>query len=356
MVGDLREPLTNLEIRYKMTLPIHIYPLFENALRHHENLSLDEHRNEIGSFCAGFSQIADRNPYAWFTDRKSSDEIASLSTENRMISFPYLKLMCSIMDVDQSAAIFMTDEETARGLGIPRDKWIYLWGCGDASDIWHVSERTDFHSSPSVKMAAEKAMEQAGVSLEEIEYLDFYSCFPCAPRITRNMLGISKDDPRPLTVTGGMPYFGGPGNNYALHAICRMVELLRENPRKFGMVQALSWFISKHSVGIYSKMPPKSPFKPIDPKTYQKDLDRLSGPEIVEEASGKGFVETYTVIHNREGRPVSSIIIGRLEDGRRFLARAEEAEEVYREMMAKEMIGEPGRVKTQEGTNVFTFI
>jgi acetyl-CoA C-acetyltransferase len=169
------------------------------------------------------------------------------------------------------------------------------------------------------------------------------------------MLGISKNDPRPLTVTGGMPYFGGPGNNYALHAISRMVELLREDPEKFGMVQALSWFISKHSVGIYSGTPPHGPYMPVDPKIYQEELDRLSGPEIVEEASGKGRVETYTVIHDREGRPVSSIIIGRLEDGKRFLAMAEESEEVYNEMMAREIIGETGRVQTKEGKNVFSF-
>ena len=353
MVGDMRDPLTSLEIRYGMVMPIHVYPLFENALRHQESLSLEEHRKEIGGFCSRLSRIAATNPYAWFRDAKGSDEITSISPENRMVCFPYTKFMCSIMDVDQSAALFMTDEETARGLGIPRHKWVYLRGCGDASDLWYVSQRIAFHSSPSVKVAAEKAMEMAGVSMEEIKYLDFYSCFPCAPRIAGNMLGISRDDPRPITVTGGMPYFGGPGNSYSLHAICRMVEILRQEPQEVGMVQALSWFISKHSVGIYSGSSPEVPYKPVDPKTYQKELDLLKGPELVEEASGKATLETYTVIHDRDGRPVSSIIIGRLEDGRRFLASGEDKEDVYREMMEREVIGEKGTVNCRQGVNVF---
>jgi acetyl-CoA C-acetyltransferase len=354
LVGDLRDPLTQLEIRYGLTIPVNIYPLFENALRYHEGLSMDEHMEELGSFCAGMSAIAMKNPYAWFRDGRGKEEIISITGENRMISFPYTKFMCSIMEVDQSAAIFMTNEEEARALGIPREKWVYIRGCGDASDIWHVSHRDRLFESPSVKIAAEKAMEQAGVSLDDIEYLDFYSCFPCAPRITRNMLGISKDDPRPLTITGGMPYFGGPGNNYSLHAICRMVEILRENPGKYGMVQALSWFISKHSVGIYSGIPPEGPFNVVDPATYQKELDGLSGTKIVDEAYGMATVETYTVIHDREGRPVSSIIIGRLEDGRRFIAKGEDDEGSLREMMAKEIIGKRGTVKNRGGVNIFT--
>lgn len=355
MVGDLRDPLTPLELRYGMVLPIHIYPLFENALRHQEGLSLDQHRKELGDFCSKLSKIAAENSYSWFRETQETDDIISPSSRNRMICYPYTKSMCSIMEVDQAAALFMTDEETARGLGIPREKWVYLLGFGDASDIWYVSERIDFHSSPSVKVAAQMAMEQAGVLMDEIEYLDLYSCFPCAPRITRNMLGLSKDDPRPLTLTGGMPCFGGPGNNYALHAVCRMVEVLRHNPLKFGMVQALSWFISKHSFGIYSGMPPKGQWGLIDPTPYQKALQKLSGPQIVEEAIGKASVETYTVVHNREGDPISSIIIGRLGDGRRFLARAEGDEEILREMTTRELIGETGRVRNQQGENVFVF-
>jgi acetyl-CoA C-acetyltransferase len=353
MVGDLRDPLTDLELKYGLMFPINIYPLFENSLRYHESLSMEEHLKELGEFCSAFSSIAAKNPYAWFRNSKTSDEIVGADGTNRMVSYPYTKSMCSMMQVDQAAALFLTDEQTANELGVPRSKWIYLLGSGDASDVWHVSERINFYSSPSVKVAVEKATEQGGVSLQEINYLDLYSCFPSATRTTRNTLGIPKDDPRPLTVTGGMPYFGGPGNNYSLHAICKMVELLRQDPAKTGLVQALSWFINKHSVGIYSGMPGPNPWLPVAPESYQVELDKLKGPPLVEEASGEATVETYTLFHDRNGQPVNGVVIGRLDDKRRFLSRVEMDEGTLKAMMKQEFIGKRGKVRHMDGFNVF---
>jgi len=334
-------------------LPINVYPLFENALRHHEGLSIEQHRKELGEFCSTLSRTAAKNPYAWFREGKTSQEIVTSSDSNRMVSFPYTKLMCSIMQVDQAAALFLTDAQTAMDLGVPREKWVFLLGSGDASDIWHVSERLDFHSSPSVKAAVDTAMEHAHLSLHEIDYFDLYSCFPCAPRITRSMLGISKNDPRPLTVTGGMPYFGGPGNNYSLHAICRIVELLRSDPSKIGMVQALSWFISKHSIGLYSGEPTQDRWSPVPPERYQRDLEQLKGPTLVEEAEGFATVETYTLFHDRDGRAVRGVIVGRLDDGARFLANLEKDAPALESLVEEEFIGTRGRVKSRDGLNVF---
>jgi len=355
MAGDLRDPLTAEELKYGLTLPIHIYPLFENALRHHESLSIEEHRKELGEFCAEFSSIASLNDYAWFKTPKSREEIEIPSDTNPMVAFPYTRSMCSIMQVDQAAALFVTNEQTAMELGVPRDKWIYLIGSGDASDIWHVSERLNFFSSPSVKVATEKAMAQADVSLENIDFFDFYSCFPCAPRIVRNMLEISKNDPRPLTVTGGMQYFGGPGNNYALHAICTMAEKLRHNPDSIGLVQALSWFISKHSVGIYASQGKASPKRQIPPESCQAELDKIEGPPLIDQASGDAVVETYTLFHDRSGQPIDAVIIGRLDNGARFLAKIAQDKDLLAAMMENEFIGAKGRVNFKDGFNIFRF-
>jgi acetyl-CoA C-acetyltransferase len=315
-----------------------------------------EHRRELGEFCAGLSAIAGKNPYSWFRNPRTPDEIREVTPSNRMISFPYTKSMCSIMDVDQAAALFMTTVKTARDLGISEEKWIYPIGSGDASDIWHVTERENFYSSPSVKVAADMAMEQSGVSLEEIDYLELYSCFPCAPRIVRNMLQIPKDDPRPLTVTGGMSYFGGPGNNYALHGICKMVELLRNDPHKIGLVHALSWYISKHSVGIYSGDAERSSDNPISAEFYQSRLSMLrqKGPKLVDEARGRATVETYTMFHDRESRPLRAVFAAKQNDGSRFLAQTDE-ESILTAMMEEEIIGEEGRVQRKNGINIIKF-
>lgn len=355
MTGDLRDPVTPLELRYGLALPLHIYPLLENALRHQEGLGIDAHQRELAEFCAGFSAIAARNPYAWFREPKSSQEILAPSEENRMASFPYTKSMCSIMEVDQSAAVFMTDEATAKKLGVPRGNWVYLNGTGDASDIWHVTERPNLHASPSVKVATDTALVQAGVTLDDIRHLDFYSCFPCAPRITRNMLGLAKDDKRPLTVTGGMPYFGGPGNNYALHAICRMVEILRREPEELGLVQALSWFISKHSVGIYSGTPGPLPLRPLPPESSHGEGMEWKGMRVLEQASGHAVVESYMLFHDRRGSPTGGVVVGRLDEENRFLAKVEEDPDLLRSMMREEFIGKSGRVRREEDLNVLRF-
>ena len=355
MVGDLRDPVSNLEQKYGLVLPLHFYPLMENALRFHEGLTLEEQRRELGDFLSRCSAIAAQNPYAWFKTPRTAEEIISPTGSNRMVAFPYTKLMCSIMEVDQAAAVFMTDERTARELGVPEGKWVYLLGAGDASDIWHVTERLNFYSSPSVKVAADKALEQAKIPLSGVGYLDFYSCFPCAPRITRNMLGIPKDDLRPLTVTGGMPYFGGPGNSYSLHAIARLVELLRQDPTKAGMIQALSWFISKHSVGVYSATPGQGPYRPVPSGDYQAELDSLRGPDIVDEASGRAEVETFMLLHDREGKPVSGVVVGRLDSRARFLARPVNDMAVLEAMTKEEVIGKRGKVRPRDGFNIFEF-
>lgn len=355
MAGDLRDPVTELEIKYGLVLPIHIYPFFENALRHHESLSIEEHRKELGEFCAAFSSIAAENPYAWFKNPKSSDQIETADSSNPMAAFPYTRSMCSIMQVDQAAALFMTDEQTAIELGVPRDKWIYLLGSGDASDIWHVSERINFFSTPSVKVAAEKAMYQADVSLQEIDYLDLYSCFPCATRMVRNMLEIPQNDPRPLTITGGMPYFGGPGNNYSMHAICKMVELLRQDKDKIGLIHSLSWFISKHSIGIYAGNGKETPKRQIPPESYQAELNKLKGPPFIEDAFGNAVVETFTLFHDHSGQPIDAVLIGRLVDGTRFLAKPEKDKDLLAAMMESEFIGREGKVRSKDGFNFFEF-
>jgi acetyl-CoA C-acetyltransferase len=167
------------------------------------------------------------------------------------------------------------------------------------------------------------------------------------------MLKISDEDSHPLTVTGGMPYFGGAGNNYSLHAICQMVELLRQDPEKIGMIQALSWFISKHSIGIYSGAPRRKFRSPPSSQRYQKMLDQLKGPSIVEKASGRAVVETYSIFHDGEGEPINAVIIGKLDDDQRFLAHCVNDISALHTMMKQEFIGTGGTVRTIDGINIF---
>lgn len=354
MVGDSRWGNNDVEQRHQVLMPIAVYPLFENALRARRCWSLAEHRTHLGTLCARLAAVARDNPYAWFRDGKSAEEITTVSNNNRMIGFPYPKFMNAIIAVDQAAALLLTDTETARELGIDEERWVYLVGCGDATDHWFVSDRVDYASSPAIRAAGAAALAQARLSIDEIDLFDVYSCFPSAVQIGADMLGIGLDDPRPLTVTGGLPYHGGPGNNYVTHSIATMVERLRQQRGARGLVTGVGWYLTKHAVGIYQSAPPAHPFERADPRTYQATIDAEPHPVLAAEADGPATVETYTVTHDRDGAPALGIIVARLADGRRCWANVTDPDTLAA-MEREEWVGARGVVRHDAATGVNTF-
>ncbi len=354
IVGDKRSPLTEDEQRHQLFVPSHIYALFENAFRYRKGMNLHEHGKELSEFCAAMTCIAKENPNAWFREERKAEDILTVSPSNRMVVYPYTKMMCSMMFVDQSAAVVLMSLAEARRRKIPEDEYIFPVGAGEASDLWYVTHRQHFHESPSARTAAGIALAQADLSMEQVDLIDFYSCFPCVPRIVRDTLGISPDDPRPLTVTGGMPYFGGPGNNYALHAICRMVERLREAPGKTGLVQALSWFLHKHAVGIYRSGDVTQGWERVDPAPYMKEQALLQAPNILDSWDGPATVETYSVVYEG-GEPAFGFVVGRTAGEERILARVEDDPDTLQAMITREVVGENGAVRSDasRGFNLF---
>ena len=357
MVGDGRLGVHEVEVKHGAAAPIQVYPLFENALRAAKGWSIDAHRERLGLLCERLAKVAQNNPYAWFQDGKSAREIATPGPGNRTVGFPYTKYMNAIIEVDQAAAFLMTSAARARELGIPRDRWVYLWGGADATDPWFVTERPAYHYSPALRWMTQKALAGAGVTLEEVSHFDFYSCFPSSVQMTRDALGLAEDDPRPLTVTGGLPYFGGPGNNYCSHAIATMVERLREDPSRRGLVTAMGWFFTKHSAGVYGGEPPPHEWR--SPRPVHGDSWEAEGeprPSLALEPEGAGTVEAYTIMHDRSGQPELGIFIGRLEDGRRFIANAERDPEALRAMTQREMVAQRGRLRHDRGTGISTIV
>ena len=354
-IGDTRRGSSDIELAHGATVPVRIYPLFENALRHHYGRSIEEHQRIIGEMMARFSEVASNNEYAWFRERRLAEEIATPSETNRYIGFPYPKYMNAIMDVDQGAALIMTNVATARKLGVPEEKWVYLWGCGDATDHWFITERVNYHSSPAIRAAGARAFSMAGITIDEPRYLDIYSCFPSAVQISRDALGIAVDDPRVLTVTGGLPYAGGPGNNYVTHSIATMTQRLRDDRDAIGVVTGNGWYVTKHSVAVYSAQPPRNEWRRTDPKTDQAAVDAEPQPQLVAQPSGAATVETYTVIFDRDGAPEVGIVIGRDAEDRRFIANTPPDRALMESMTQREFIGTKGRAgQSPEGTNIFS--
>lgn len=342
-----------VEERHRMSGAIFAYPLFENSIRGSRGRTIEAHRLAMGRLFERFAAVAAGNPLADRRQGFSAEQISTLSAENPYIGFPYTKRMNSNAFIDQAAAIILTSVSKARELGIPQSKWVYLHGCADAHDHWYISDRINHYTSPAMRMVAAETMAMADCSLTDIGAFDLYSCFPSAVEIGCKEMGLAEDDPRGLTVTGGLPYFGGPGNNYVTHSIVEMMNRVRANPGMNGMVTANGNYVTKQSAGIYSTAPPERRFAPKPPKTYQARIDGAKGPPVVEIASGAAKVETYTVMHDRAG-PSYAILFGRDAQGRRFIANTPDDANLLRDMTTVEFLGASGVVQTNEnGVNIF---
>lgn len=331
---------------------IFCYPMFENAIRGHLGRTPEQHQREIGKLLAHFAQVAQANPLADRRDGYDADTISRPGPDNPYIGFPYTRLMNANAFIDQAAAVVVTSVGHAKRLGIPRSQWVFLHGCADAHDHWYVSDRRDYHSSPAIRMVYEKTFAMAQTSLEKIGAIDLYSCFSSAVEIACQEIGLSQTDPRGLTITGGLPYFGGPGNNYVTHSIAQMMQSVRAKPGMQGLVTANGNYVTKHSAGIYSTEQPDRPFAPEEPSQYQAQLDRVPHPRFTDLAEGAATVETYTVMHDREG-PSNAIVIGRLDDGTRFIANTDSDAQLWAEMQRVDFLGRAGRVRNDGKRNFF---
>lgn len=349
LVGIQREGKTAEESAHGADLPIRMYPLLETALRAKEGLAPAAHREALGEFGAAFSAVAAVNPHSWSREAFTPEQVVTPSAENRIVSYPYTKRMCA-QPSDMAAALVMTDTETARSLGIPEEKWVYIRGGQDAHDHWFVGHRPDLADSPAIRYMVDDALEQADISLDRIGFFDLYSCFPVMPRLACRVLGIEDGDPRPLTLTGGLPYFGGPGNNYTMHAIVEAVARCRADRDAFGMVTSNGYYATKHGVGIYSAQPPAKPWCRRSPEQFQSKMPLPAPMEVELGPKGEFIVDAYTVWHGRDGAPESGTLCGRTLDGKRAWAQTPPgAVDLLNAMETEEWVGRRGRIAGRDG-------
>ncbi|MFG1935200.1 acetyl-CoA acetyltransferase [Mycobacterium sp. NPDC048908] len=323
------------DIRIKLDRPAYVYPMFEQALRVANGEPADEHLRRIGALWSQFSGVAAKNPHAWSREPLAPHQIWQPSPRNRMISWPYTKLMNSNNMVDQGAALVLTSVDNARFLQIPSERWVFSYAGTDAHDTYAIGERAEFHRSPAIRIAGRRALQLAGTGADDIELIDVYSCFPSAVQVAANELGLPLGDPaRPLTVTGGLTFAGGPWNNYVTHAIATMAERLIANPGQRGFVTANGGYLTKHSFGVYGTQPPSHEFRWED---TQSEVDREPTRHGLVEWTGVGTVETWTTPFNRTGTAEKAFLAVRTPDDARALAvipDATEAEATIRDDIA----------------------
>jgi len=304
--------------RIALALPSHVYPLFEEALRIAAGVDPQTHLRAVSELWERFNRVARDNPHAWSNRAYTAEEIGTANPDNRMISWPYTKLMNSNNMVDQGAVVILTSVGKATELQIPTDRWVFPWAGTDSHDTYSIAERWEYHRSPAIRIAAARALELAGLGIDDIDLIDIYSCFPSAVQVAAAEIGVSTDDTdRPLTVTGGLTFAGGPWNNYVMHSIATMAEKLVAAPGSRGLITANGGYLTKHSFGVYSTQPPSAGFRWED---VQPTVDAEPTRQAIADYEGEGTVETWTAPFGRAGTAEKLFLAVRTPTDARTLA------------------------------------
>ncbi len=323
------------------------FAMFDNARRAHLGTPLDEHRAALGRLLSPMTGRAAAQPqHAWFPIARTPEELVTPTPDNRMVAYPYTKLMTSILDVDMSAALILASEERADALGVPEDRRVYLRSWAYAEDPPYVARRRDLWRSGSMRVTGTAALAAAGIGPDDLAHFDLYSCFSSSVAFALDALGIdladaSADGPvmpkRPVTATGALPYHGGPGSNYMTHAIAAMAEELRADPGSYGMVSGVGMHMARHVAAVWSTTP--GDFRPpnLDGLAAAVDEQQPLCP-LVPRADGEATVATYSVLHGRDGAPEWGALVCDLPGGARCYARLEDADALV-EAEKTELVG-----------------
>lgn len=335
---------STIENDYELFLLSNAYPIIETALRAEKNKSIDEHQNDIAEIYEKLAKTASENPFAWTKTPYSKEEIKTIAEENRAVAFPYLKRMCANNQTDHAAALLLTTVENAEKHNIPKEKWVFLSAGVDLNDAWFFTQRENIATSPALQKATNIALKNANMTLENIDAFDLYSCFPSAIQVAQKAIGIDKTDKRPISLTGGLSYFGGPWNNYTMHAIATAIEKIRNNIFKNIFINGLGWYITKHSIGIYSKNSPQNLFHLPDMRDFQEEIDAKMLPDLVKEANEEGEIIGYSILFDFKNKPHKIIALLQLSSSARTLAYYVIPEEKINFVMENELVGKKVKV------------
>ena len=303
-------------VRHHLVEPAVSYAMLENARRGRRGESRAQYAPTMGELFSRFSAVAATNPHAAAPIERDAAELVRVDERNRLITDIYPRFLVARDQVNQAAAVLVTSTETADRLGIPQSQRVYLHGYADLAER-ELLVRPDLDRSPAAVAAVRHALDMADIGLDELTTLDLYSCFPIAVSNLCDGLGLDPADPRGLTVTGGLPFFGGPGNNYTTHAIVETVARLRDRPGAYGLVSANGGVLSKHSAGVYSTTP--APWRVRPTTSVQAELNDVPGIPVAYRPEGWGTIESFVLRYGSSGS-ARATVVGRLDDGRRFLA------------------------------------
>jgi acetyl-CoA C-acetyltransferase len=293
---------SRLEEQSGLFQPVQFFSIIESALRCHEGLSIEEHRDKIANLYSSFSDIAAENPHAWRQESVPAEEIRNATEKNSMLAFPYTKRHASQWNVNQAVAIMVCSAAKAEELGLDSDAWIYPVSAAHSKHVVPLAQQRKIYSHPGTILSGKRALALAGISSsKELMAAELYSCFPSAVRSFA--LDLQLEGVCPFTVTGAMPFAGGPLNHFSIDGVARMVEVLRsaggiEAEKRTGLVANLSGIFGKHACALFSNKPNDKGygFEDITDMVAEQDLPLPLNGDYV----GPVTVVGYTVAFDKE--------------------------------------------------------
>ena len=344
---------SEVERKHGLRAPIQLFPLFENAIRAAHQRTEEEQSDVAAQLLAKNAAVAANNPHAWFQDAPSAKEIGTVTAGNRMIVFPYTKRMNAIMDVDQCAAILVCSRSFLERTNRFSQSAAVLGGCG-VEEVWNPLERQTFAQCHAMQRAIQLTLQRAGITAEMLDGMDLYSCFPSAVEFGLDALGTTADDPRPVSLTGGLAFAGGPGNAYVLHSLAAAYEAIRREPDKKLLVTGIGMANTKHAATALTGAA-TVPDTANGATSYREPLDEKPIP-VETHARGTATIVSWTIEYQRDGAPANVIVLLDLEDGQRTIANMADLATSAAALRAQDPVGRTGTVKydPNQDRNFFT--
>lgn len=339
-------PFHPSELAHQVFQAYTTFALRDVARRAHRQDSPEVYRQGIGELFAPMTEVAAANPHAWFPTARTATELVEVTPANRMVAYPYTKLVTAIMDVDLAAAFVVASEDAADRLGVPADRRVYVRGWADDRDPDYVAEHPDLWRAPAMAAVLGGALERAGAGVDDVARFDLYSCFPSSVAFSLDALGLAPGDGRgPFTVTGGLPYAGGPGSCYAVGSVAAMADALVADPGSLGLVSAVGMHLSKHAAAVLSTDPGAGPGAPAGRRRAEKVA-------IIGSVDGPATIAAYTVHHGADGEPSDALLVCDLPSGTaRAYARSTDPS-FMRALEEVEMVGRPVRLRPEGEINI----
>jgi acetyl-CoA C-acetyltransferase len=311
-----KELRNEAELAAGLMMPVGLYALAESARRADLGLGVSEHREQLAQRYARLSEIASQNSDAWSREIKQDKEISEAGKSNPMQAFPYTRSHCSAWNVDQAAALLFCSEKKADSLGIERSRRIYPMISAESNHMVALSARPDLWRCTGAKVAADALFGEMGITADDIDLIELYSCFPIAMECFANAARIPHG--RDLSVTGGMAYAGGPYNNYFYQATVKTAEMLRAGDGRTALLSCVSGIMTKQAFAMWSSDKPEKGFSRLD--VTDAVAAQIQPIDLECEFAGKGQVAACTVIYQQGKDPCAVLLLDTEGEKRALIA------------------------------------